>query len=259
MILSECQIKSELLQIKKRLVFHEYLSLLGLEWNNFYLISNTLFNNQATAPLLIDLGILKPLDSFESRYAELITPSATNSVETSFKNLNFIYQYSIEKSLLEYKSFLKNPYYLDTDSRVRNYQSNLLKRIKRLNDFVKEYSNFYNSTVISFDTELAISKIVLRNVQSYVLILELKKLVDASLFYKDNINNLLEENPEYTRSLLDEMLEEDVKAKKAFRSVIESAQSNLNIVLHENPLTRIQKNKARSLINQMNFILDLLK
>lgn len=243
--------------LKKRLVFHEILSLMKLEWNNFYLISNTLYNEQFIAPLPIDFGIIFPLSSIDKSAIPYLTGAHDRSLDVSLYILNNVYQYTIEELLKIYNSVLNNPTQLEKEYRVIRLQEMIKKHLNKLASFTSEFNLLFQRDIPTLDKELEFSQVILRYTQAYTLILQMKDLIGLSAIFKEHIKELKSSNPEYAQEVIRKLQEEDVKSRKAFQTVVFSELDNLEELI-KSRLKRIQRAKISNLKGQFYFILDLL-
>lgn len=102
--------------IKKRLIFHEYLSLLKIERDDYYIISNTLYNEYLLPPTLSDLGISNPLSTFERDHYGSLLPTDLFNDSLAIPRLNKVFQLAVEDLLNLYQIiFLKFDYLKNTN------------------------------------------------------------------------------------------------------------------------------------------------
>lgn len=245
--------------IKKRLVFHEYLSLIGMEWNNYYLISNTLYNSELLPPNLVDLGIYKRLNRIEVEYALLMTPEPVTDLSESLMTLRILYQFSIEETVAILKLFTVKPSELESQFKLRSHQINIQEIINRIRSFGFTFRQLYELN-LNQEEELSVSELTLRNVQSVLLTMQVSQFIDSSNIFKKYVATLNQRNNRDSGELKKQLEEINYTYSIANTALGQACDSEI-ISLNEmknGPLSLRNKRKVHFLLSQFQFTRELI-
>lgn len=246
--------------LKRRLVFHEFLSLMGLEWNNYYVISDTLYADSNLVPQKVELGIMEELDEHQRYFAMNSVPKGSNrDIDTTLVVLNSVYTYSIERLLEIYTTLSERPELLSNERQIAKIQYLVLDIINRANMFMQDYNYVQAQAPADAIYDIQLSDVMLKNIQVSALSLKISDLIDNSGAYQNYLRKGFNSNAREDLLRMTRQYREETKtARAALNTTIETQLLIFQDLKSDRSLNRGLKTRARFLEQRFVITQELL-